>query len=74
MEKLLRHRPTKGPVSARLYLNCRATPRLHLTENDVLGQRVLELFFFVRLCEPQVCIAWLASMSLERVDLGKMNL
>jgi hypothetical protein len=41
-----------------------------LTENDVLGQRVLALFF----SEPQVSIAWLASMSLERVDLGKMNL
>jgi len=30
MGKLLRHRQTKGPVSARLSLNCRATPRLHL--------------------------------------------
>ena len=30
MEKLLRHRPTKGPVSARLPLNRRATPRLHV--------------------------------------------
>ena len=29
MGKLLRHRQTKGPVSARLHLNCRATPRLH---------------------------------------------
>src|ERR1017187_3843140 len=32
MGKLLRHRQTKGPVSARLYLNCRATPRLHLVD------------------------------------------
>src|SRR5713226_6082471 len=31
MEKLLRHRQTKGPVSARLYLNCRTTPRLYPT-------------------------------------------
>src|ERR1017187_8670379 len=29
MGKLLRHRQTKGPVSASLYLNCRPTPRLH---------------------------------------------
>ena len=31
MVGLMRHRQTKGPVSARLYLNRRATPRLHLT-------------------------------------------
>jgi hypothetical protein len=31
MVRLLRHRQTKGPVSARLHLNRRATPRLHLT-------------------------------------------
>ena len=31
MVMLLRHRHTKGPVSARLHLNCRATPRLHPT-------------------------------------------
>jgi len=30
---LLRHRQTKGPGSARLHLNRRATPRLHLIEN-----------------------------------------
>src|ERR1039458_659959 len=30
MVRLLRHRQTKGPVSARPYLNRRATPRLHL--------------------------------------------
>src|SRR5271167_4958200 len=30
MVRLLRHRQTKGPVSARLHLNRRATPRLHL--------------------------------------------
>src|SRR5712692_10731271 len=28
--RLLRHRQTKGPVSARPHLNRRATPRLHL--------------------------------------------
>jgi len=33
MVRLLRHRQTKGPVSARLHLNCRATPRLHLAGN-----------------------------------------
>jgi hypothetical protein len=37
MGKLLRHRQTKGPVSARLYLNCRATPRLHLTTPESLA-------------------------------------
>ena len=30
MVMLLRHRQTKGPDSARLHLNRRATPRLHL--------------------------------------------
>jgi hypothetical protein len=30
MVGLLRHRQTKGPDSARPYLNRRATPRLHL--------------------------------------------
>jgi hypothetical protein len=30
MVELLRHRQTKGPVSARPHLNRRATPRLHL--------------------------------------------
>jgi hypothetical protein len=30
MVRLLRHRQTKGPVSARPHLNRRATPRLHL--------------------------------------------
>jgi hypothetical protein len=30
MVRILRHRQTKGPVSARPHLNCRATPRLHL--------------------------------------------
>src|ERR1035441_8437699 len=34
MGKLLRHRQTKGPVSARLSLNCRATPRLHRTTDS----------------------------------------
>ena len=33
MVMLLRHRQTKGPGSARLHLNRRATPRLHLIEN-----------------------------------------
>ncbi len=32
MVRLLRHRQTKGPDSARPYLNRRATPRLHLTD------------------------------------------
>ena len=32
MVMLMRHRQTKGPVSARLHLNRRATPRLHPTE------------------------------------------
>jgi len=36
MVGLMRHRRTKGPVSARLYLNRRATPRLHL-RTPVLG-------------------------------------
>src|ERR1019366_2223363 len=36
--KLLRHRQTKGPVSARLYLNCRATPRLHLKTPRGVGR------------------------------------
>ncbi len=34
---LLRHRQTKGPVSARPHLNRRATPRLHLT-NPLFGE------------------------------------
>jgi len=29
MVRLMRHRRTKGPVSARPHLNRRATPRLH---------------------------------------------
>jgi hypothetical protein len=37
MGKLLRHRQTKGPVSARLHLNCRATPRLHPIVRLVVG-------------------------------------
>src|ERR1039458_7302186 len=57
-------------MRGRLLLGVCCNQAFTLTENDVFGQRVLELFF----CEPQVCIAWLASMSLERVDLGKMNL
>ena len=32
MVRLLRHRQTKGSVSARLHLNRRATPRLHLID------------------------------------------
>src|ERR1700730_18371124 len=32
MARLLRHRQTKGPDSARPHLNRRATPRLHLIE------------------------------------------
>ena len=35
---LLRHRQTKGPVSARQHLHRRATPRLHLTIHFVLKQ------------------------------------
>jgi len=42
--------------------------RLHLTRMMCLGSVSLSC------SEPQVCIAWLASRSLERVDLGKMNL
>ena len=57
-------------MRGRLLLGVCCNQAFTLTENDVFGQRVLELFF----CEPLVCIAWLASMSLERVDLGKMNL
>ena len=34
---LLRHWQTKGPDSARLHLNRRATPRLHLVENWPTG-------------------------------------
>ena len=40
-----------------------------------LGCVSLELFFSVRLSVSLKCVSfWLASMSLERVDLGKMNL
>jgi len=35
MVRLLRHRQTKGPVSARPHLNRRATPRLHLIDPSV---------------------------------------
>src|SRR5215469_10848931 len=38
MVGLMRHRQTKGPVSARPYLNRRATPRLHLI-NPEKGER-----------------------------------
>src|ERR1035441_8719705 len=41
MVQLLRHRQTKGPGSARLHLNRRATPRLHLTALTLCSSHTL---------------------------------
>jgi hypothetical protein len=53
MVGLMRHRQTKGPDSARPYLNRRATPRLHLRNGNVRVDYGLSLFG----CRSSVCRA-----------------
>src|ERR1019366_4108129 len=48
MVRLLRHRQTKGPVSARPHLNRRATPRLHRFDRwslSVNRRQTVEILF-----------------------------
>src|ERR1035437_1804835 len=61
MVRLLRHRQTKGPGSARLHLNRRATPRLHLkTPLDGVNERYGDdsTTTLPRHCQGRLSLTW----------------
>jgi len=66
MVELLRHRRTKGPVSARLPLNRRATPRLHRIDGALTAIAVLATIVLA-------CAAALQQVDQDLVNEGLLD-